>query len=275
MDTSESSAAFIAVLSSILTDITFKWGKTIMTAKQLAGISHAHGLCDCRTPLISPLSRRGLLKTCLGAAIATTALGPVLPQRAAAQSTLSPAAALQALLDGNKRFVEQRMTSFNDDLTILRDKTVAKQQPFAAVLSCADSRVPVEVIFDQTIGHVFVNRVAGNLATSEMIASLEYGAAVLGTKAILVLGHSDCGAAKAAIDGKEVPGQISGLYAPLRPAVDAGGGELDAVVRDNAKIQAHLLATGSPLLAGMIKEGKLKIASGFYNLASGAVTVLS
>lgn len=218
------------------------------------------------------MSRRGLLWTGAAAA-ATLSLGR--PRRAAAQSTLSPDAALKTLLEGNKRYVDQHLTSFDDDLAILRQKTVEKQQPFAAVLSCADSRVPVEVIFDQTIGHVFVNRVAGNLATPEMIASLEYGAAVLGTKAILVLGHSDCGAAKAAIDGKEVPGQISGLYAPLRPAVDAGGGELDAVVRDNAKIQAHLLATGSPLLAGMIKEGKLKIASGFYNLASGAVTVLS
>jgi carbonic anhydrase len=152
---------------------------------------------------------------------------------------------------------------------------VELQQPFAAVLSCADSRVPVEVAFDQTIGHVFVNRVAGNLATSEIIASLEYGAAVLGTRAILVLGHGDCGAMKAAIDAKEVPGQISQLYAPLRRALEAAGGALEAATRENAKIQAHLLATGSPLLARLIKDGKLKIAAGYYDLGSGSVSLLS
>jgi carbonic anhydrase len=143
------------------------------------------------------------------------------------------------------------------------------------VLSCADSRVPVEIAFDQTIGHVFVSRVAGNIATSEIIASLEYGAAVLGTKAILVLGHGSCGAVKAAIDGKAVPGQISQLYAPLREAVDAAGGVLDAAIRQNARIQAHLLATASPLLGGLMHEGKLKIAAGYYDLGSGAVTLLS
>jgi carbonic anhydrase len=231
--------------------------------------------CGCsrqpvdRTIPRRPVSRRELLWTGIAAA---AGLGI---RRAAAQSTLSPDAALQTLLDGNKRYVAQRLTSFDEDLSILRQKTVEQQQPFAAVLSCADSRVPVEIAFDQTIGHVFVNRVAGNLATSEIIASLEYGAAVLGTKAILVLGHGSCGAVKAAIDAKAVPGQISQLYAPLRQAVDAGGGVLDAAIRENAKIQAHLLASASPLLAGLINQGKLKVAAGYYDLASGAVTLLS
>ncbi|MGH6817213.1 MAG: carbonic anhydrase, partial [Methylovirgula sp.] len=166
-------------------------------------------------------------------------------------------------------------SSFDEDLGILRQSTVAKQQPFAAVLSCADSRVPVELIFDQSIGHLFVARVAGNIATPEIIASLEYGAAVLGTKAILVLGHANCGAVKAAMEGKEVPGQISGLYAFLRPAVEAAGGDLEAAIKANAKIQAHLLATASPVLAGMVKDGKLKIAAGYYALDSGRVTLLS
>jgi carbonic anhydrase len=221
---------------------------------------------------IGGLSRRGLLGTGVAAA---AAFGLSTPRRAAAQSNLSPDAALQMLLDGNKRFVEQHMTSFNEDLTILRQKNVEKQQPFAAVLACADSRVPVEVAFDQTIGHVFVNRVAGNVATSEMIASLEYGVAVLGTRAILVLGHGNCGALKATIDAKAVPGQISQLYAPLRQAVEMAGGNLEAAIRANAKIQAHLLATASPLLAGMIKDGKLKVAAGYYDLGSGAVSLLA
>ena len=125
-----------------------------------------------------------------------------------------PTPPCKALLDGNKRFVAKQLTSFADDLDILRQNTVAKQEPFAAVLSCADSRVPVELLFDQSINHVFVARVAGNIASPDMIASLEYGAAVLGTKAIVVLGHTACGAVKATMDGKEVPGQISALYAP-------------------------------------------------------------
>jgi carbonic anhydrase len=129
-------------------------------------------------------------------------------------------------------------------------------------------------VFDQSIGHVFVARVAGNVASTDIIASLEYGAAVLGTKAIMVLGHSNCGAVKATMDGNAVPGQISALYAPIRPAVEAAGGDLTAAIKANAKIQANLLATASPLLAGMIADGKLKIAAGYYDLDSGVVSAL-
>ncbi len=220
------------------------------------------------------MSRRGFLRSAIAGATAAAALGATWPKHAWAQSVLSPDAALQALLEGNTRFVEKRLTSFDQDLAILRQDTVARQEPFAAVLSCADSRVPVELVFDQSIGHLFVTRVAGNIATSEVIASLEYGAAVLGTKAILVLGHSNCGAVKAAMSGKAVPGQISELYASLRPAVDEAGGDLEAAIKANARIQAGLLATASPLLAGLIKERKLKIAAGYYALDSGKVGVL-
>jgi len=216
-------------------------------------------------------SRRGFLSTGIAGALAATLPSP---QRARAQTTLSPDAALQTMMDGNKRFAEKRMTSFDEDLAILKQNTVAKQEPFASVLACADSRVPVELIFDQTIGHLFVARVAGNVATPDMIATLEYGAAVLGTKAILVLAHANCGAIKATIDGKAVPGQISLLYAPIRPAVEAAGSDVVAASKANAKIQAHLLATASPLLAGLIKEAKLKIAAGYYDLASGTVSLL-
>src|SRR5271168_1177584 len=142
------------------------------------------------------------------------------PYPVLAQSKLSPDAALQELMDGNRRFISGRMTAHEQDLAILKLNTVDKQEPFAAVLSCADSRVPVELVFDQSIGHVFVTRVAGNVVTSEIIASLEYGAAVLGTKVILVMGHSNCGAVKATIQAKEVPGQISALYPHIQPAVD-------------------------------------------------------
>ena len=140
-----------------------------------------------------------------------------------AQSTLTPDEALKALMDGNQRYVGGQLKSLNEDLAILKAKTAEKQEPFAAVLSCADSRVPVEIVFDQSIGQIFVVRVAGNIATPEIIASLEYGVAVLGTRVLMVLGHGNCGAVKATIDGKAVPGQISALYAPIRPAVDEAG----------------------------------------------------
>ncbi len=137
-----------------------------------------------------------------------------------------------------------------------------KQEPFAAVLACADSRVPVEILFDQTIGHVFVSRVAGNIVTPEIIGSLEYGAAVLGTKVILVLGHRGCGAVKAAIGGKEVPGQISSLFPHLQPAVDASGPDVEATTKENAKIQARLLRESSTVISNMTKAGKLKVVAG-------------
>ena len=191
-----------------------------------------------------------------------------------AQTALSPEAALQQLIDGNRRFAEGRLNSFNEDLDILKSKTVDKQEPFAAVLSCADSRVPVELIFDQSIGHVFVTRVAGNIATSAIIGSLEYGVAVLGTKAIVVLGHANCGAVKASIEAKAVPGQISALYPYIRPAVDQAGSNLEAAIKANAKIQAGLLRQSSPVLADYIKKDQLKIVAGYYDLSSGNVTLL-
>jgi carbonic anhydrase len=219
-------------------------------------------------------SRRAFLRTGIGGLVMSTAIGAALPKRVFAQTTLTPDAALKKLLDGNKRFANHQLTSFNDDLAILKQNTVAKQEPFAAVLSCADSRVPVELVFDQSIGHLFVTRVAGNIASSDIIASLEYGAAVLGTKAILVLGHSNCGAVKAAMAGKAVPGQISALYAPIQPALEETHGNLEAAIKANAKIQANLLATASPVLAGLIKEGNPKIAAGYYALDTGTVTLL-
>jgi Carbonic anhydrase len=128
-------------------------------------------------------SRRRFLRDALAGSAAMAVTGQMVKPAAPAETALSPDTALRQLMDGNGRFAAGRMTSFDEDLSILKAKTVDKQEPFAAVLSCADSRVPVELIFDQSIGHVFVTRVAGNVATSPMIASLEYGVAVLGTKA--------------------------------------------------------------------------------------------
>lgn len=196
------------------------------------------------------------------------------PRAMLAQSKLTPDAALQELMDGNKRFDSGRMTSFEQDLVILKQNTIDKQEPFAAVLSCADSRVPVELVFDQTIGHIFVSRVAGNILTPEIIGSLEYGAVVLGTRVILVMGHRNCGAVKAAIQGKDVPGQISSLFPHIQPAVDQAGPNVEATSKANAKIQATLLRESSPVISGLVKEGKLKVVAGYFDIANGSVTLL-
>ena len=219
-------------------------------------------------------SRRKFLQmgiTGTTASLLAGGLDLAIPTRAIAQSKLTPDEALAELMAGNKRFMAEKMTAYDHDLAILKEHNVEKQEPFAAVLSCADSRVPVELIFDQSIGHIFVTRVAGNLITPEIIGSLEYGAAVLGTKVILVMGHSGCGAVSAAIKGKDVPGQISSLFPHIQPAVDQAGTNLEAATEANAKIQATLLSQASTVVSSMVKEGKLKVVAGYYDLASGAV----
>jgi carbonic anhydrase len=142
------------------------------------------------------------------------------------------------------------------------------------LLSCADSRVPVELVFDQSIGDLFVTRIAGNIVTSEIIASLEYGVAELGTKVILVLGHRNCGAVKAAIQGKEVPGEISALFPHIQPAVDLAGTDIEAATKENAKIQSALLREASTVISSFVKQGKVKVVAGYYDIMSGAATIL-
>jgi carbonic anhydrase len=224
------------------------------------------------------LSRRGFLEgTTAAAVLGATTMGAfefVGSGPLAAQTKLSSDESLKELMDGNRRFTSGHMTSWEHDLVMLKQHTAEKQEPFAAVLSCADSRVPVELLFDQTIGHLFVVRIAGNMISPEVIASLEYGVAVLGVKVLLVMGHGSCGAVKAAIQGKAVPGQISALYSHLQPAVDQAGPDLEATIKANAKIQASLLRKSSPVLAGSLKESQIKIVAGYYDISSGAVTVL-
>ena len=244
-------------------------------------IGAACGCGNCSTNQTSnevglDLTRRGFLSSALGGSAAVMAGVTIAATRPAlAQTTLTPDAALKELMDGNQRFVAGQLNSLNEDLSILKAKTAETQEPFAAVLSCADLRVPVELVFDQSIGHVFVVRVAGNIATPEVTASLEYGVAVLGTKVLMVLGHGNCGAVKATIEGKAVPGQISALYAPIRPAVDAAGPDLNATIDANAKIQAGLLSSASPIIAGAISDGKLKVVSARYDISTGKVTLLA
>jgi carbonic anhydrase len=246
-------------------------------------------ICGCSVcllvapaPEVQPatsLSRRGFLgRAAIGAAASLLPVGAFNltgAKVARAASSMTPDEALAEMIAGNKRYTDGALKSFDEDLAMLKQKTAEGQEPFAAVLSCADSRVPVELLFDQSIGHLFVTRVAGNIATAEMIASLEYGVAVLGSKAIMVLGHSSCGAVQAAIPAKEVPGQISALYSYIRPAVDQAGSDIDTVARANVKNQVHILREASPVFADYIKKKNLQIVGGFYDLASGKVEMLS
>ncbi len=205
---------------------------------------------------------------------ATSARGMYQAQREPIQRPETPAQAMNLLVEGNQRFVAQNLISFKEDLDILKANSEEHQEPFAAVLSCADSRVPVELVFDQSIGHLFVVRVAGNVATPDTIASLEYGAAVLGVKAILVLGHTNCGAVKATMAGKAVPGQISTLYQYIHPAIAGASDSLTKAARQNASLQASVLGETSPVLAEMLKEKKLGIGAALYDVGNGKVTMV-
>jgi carbonic anhydrase len=158
-----------------------------------------------------------------------------------AQNNITPDAALQQLLDGNRRFVENKRQSPNQ--TLIRLAEVAEgQAPFAAILGCADSRVPAEIIFDQGIGDLFVGRVAGNIATDEEIGSMEFGAQVLGTKVILVLGHESCGAVQAALEGGRFPGRISTLIDGIQLAIE---GVEPASVATSKSVALHFLISRS------------------------------
>jgi carbonic anhydrase len=197
-----------------------------------------------------------------------------------------PDEALAALVAGNARFLSHQMTSFDEDLKLIDGEITERHRPFAAILSCADARVPPEIVFDQPMGALFVTRVAGNITTPEIIASLEYAVADRGVGLIMVLGHGRCGAVDAANARKTVPGQISALYAALRPAVNLGGNSsADKKAELNARIQAGLLRDSSPVLASHLQANPptLRVVAAYYNLAipqppegpkNGFVTIL-
>jgi carbonic anhydrase len=229
--------------------------------------------------IISYISRRNLFKfgaTAVGTGLVTSRLGIDLldAPSAEAKQNLTPDNAIDQLMQGNKRFANQKTKQPNRGSFRLRE--VAKgQNPFAAILGCADSRVPAEIVFDQGLGDLFVVRVAGNVATPEEIGSLEYGTLVLGAKVVLVLGHQKCGAVKATIEAKPVPGKIGSVLEQIKPAVLASqnqaGDPLKNATLANIKNQIAIL-NSSPVIADLVKTGKLKIIGGFYDLETGLVT---
>jgi carbonic anhydrase len=184
----------------------------------------------------------------------------------------TPTEWLEQLYAGNQRFAAGKSIANRD---LKRVHEVARQQkPFAAFLGCADSRVPIEIVFDQGFGDLFVTRIAGNVASSENIGSLEFGTHILGAKVLYVLGHTECGAVSATMKGTDVPGQISGLFQYIRPAVKAAAGDLYKAVRENVRNQAILLAEASPVISKMVQRKELLVAGGIYDLATGIVTAV-
>ena len=232
---------------------------------------------------VGNISRRDALK--FGAGVVGTgtlavgmSLKPGSKDKAiAASEPTTPDESIKALLEGNKRFVQRRRTNPRQDSVRLAE-VAETQKPFAAILSCADSRVPSEIIFDQGFGDLFVCRVAGNVATPEEIGSLEFGALILGTKVIMVMGHERCGAVSATIKGTQVPGQIGSLLDAIKPAVARSQGQsgdrVENVCKANVLVQIEKLKS-SPVLAQLIQEKKLKIIGGYYDLDTNRVTLVS
>jgi carbonic anhydrase len=223
------------------------------------------------------MSRRQWLAGMGAAALLPAALGGFAAEAAGQDNGSAPATpdeALRALVEGNARFAQGKVTNPHRTLTRLQELGT-RQAPFAAVLACSDSRVPVEILFDQGFGDIFVARVAGNIASSEVIGSLEYATAVLGAKLVLVLGHSACGAVKATMQGEAVPGQIGSLYPYIRPAVDrAQSHDVDTVVVENVRTQVNILRAASPVLAGGIREGTANVVGGMFDFRTGLVTIV-
>lgn len=153
------------------------------------------------------------------------------------------------------------------------------QHPFAAIVSCSDSRVPPEIVFDQGLGDLFIVRVAGNVINDEGLGSIEYTVDHLGTRLILVLGHQSCGAVKAAREtiaakGK-APGHIESLVTAIKPAVQATAKEdLDATIKANVKHVVQALRSSTPILKAKVDSGEIQVIGGYYSLDTGAVTFL-
>ena len=189
---------------------------------------------------------------------------------------LTPDAALKKLMLGNQRFVRQQIQA--PDRSQARLLEVAQgQHPFATILSCADSRVPPEILFDRGLGDIFDVRIAGNIATPEAIGSIEY-AALLGTPLVLVLGHERCGAIMAAVQNKPLPGEISTFVEAILPAaklVKAKSKDpVDDLMAANVAYQIDRLKK-SPVLSEQLQSGKLKIVGGRYDLDTGVVKIIA
>ncbi|TLM65875.1 MAG: carbonic anhydrase [Deltaproteobacteria bacterium] len=193
----------------------------------------------------------------------------------------TPEQALRNLMDGNRRYVEQQMSGVRLCAVGERQKLSGAQAPYAIILSCSDSRVPPELVFDEGLGEIFVVRVAGNVVDPIVLGSIEYAAEHLGSPLIMVLGHERCGAVKATVEAKgKGHGNIGAIVGSIAPALKTAPKSEDKaqyvenVVAENITLVKSSLIARSPVLAALVKEGKLKIVTAKYDLDDGGVTLL-
>lgn len=205
---------------------------------------------------------------------ATVFLSPMLVSAANGNGSGSP---LERLKQGNHRYVTST-TVCHDDWTAKRSALVENQRPFAIIVACSDSRVPPEIIFDQTLGALFVVRVAGNIVDDFAIGSIEYGVKVLGANLVLVLGHANCGAVDAALKGMTFDNHIQSIMTAIQPAVNATKGDsgnlLEKTTKANVRNVEEKLKRSKPVLANLVEKGTLQIVGGYYDLESGKVEFL-
>ncbi len=194
------------------------------------------------------------------------------------QPSVAPAEAISKLKEGNSRYTSGNL-QHPGQTTERRTELAKTQHPFAGIVSCSDSRVPPEIVFDQGLGDLFVVRVAGNVINDEGLGSVEYTVDHLGTRLILVLGHQSCGAVKAAREtiaakGK-APGHIESLVTAIRPAVEATAkDDLETTVKANVKNIVRALRSSTPILKAKVDSGEIQVIGGYYSLDTGAVTFL-
>jgi len=211
----------------------------------------------------------------LGILLLVAATLPGIGQRA--ETAVTADSALAELKAGNEHHARHQYSHPHETAARQRELT-GGQHPHAQILSCADSRVPPEIVFDQGLGDLFVVRVAGNVATDTEIGSLEYGAEHLHIPLLVVLGHESCGAVTAAVQGGPPEGHIAALVDLIKPAVDKTrglpGDPVANAVRTNVELVVKQLRSSTPLLSELVAHGKLKIVGGVYSLQTGRVTWL-
>jgi carbonic anhydrase len=219
------------------------------------------------------------------AVIASVSLCAALALASAGGAGITAAEALNKLLDGNRRYVESKMSACAESTPASREKLAKGQKPYAIILSCSDSRVSPEIIFDKTLGEIFVIRVAGNVADPVVLGSIEYAAEHLGSPLVMVLGHERCGAVTATVDANgKGEGNIGAIVKAVAPALNQVKKEkncdpkdkakfVECVVDANAKLVAKNLTKQSRIIRELVKEKKVTIVAAKYDLDDGKVTV--
>ena len=209
--------------------------------------------------------------------LAAVAVFPVTVALSGESAEFSNERFVQRLIEGNKRHVDGKPSHPNQTPERRRHVSTG-QHPFAVVLSCSDSRVPPEIIFDQGIGDLFVVRVAGNIVDDAGLGSIEYAAEHLHVSLIVVLGHERCGAVEAAVKGGEAPGRIKSLVEAIRPAVEKAKGKpgdlAENAMRTNVKMAVDHLKASKPILEHLVHKGTLTIVGARYDLDDGMVTLM-